>query len=232
MTPDAPGSGSLARVRHVPRAIVALLLAAAAVPAAAEDELSAGAGRGLAGRSAEIALSVRDRAGTLLDEGDGAGFEIQGFAVRIEYPAASVTSCDFVQAGVTLGKATLMSSVGRGAGYCYVLFAFAQDQAPLTFRLDRPAPGDLVGNFRLGLAASLALGESFAVTLVAATALLDNGEGTLSESVANGHLVLVAGSVTVSRAILADAFESGTLAGWSELRGSPAEIDAEHRDAV
>lgn len=231
MRSDFAGSRSKARAHGFALAFAALFLAAVAPPAAAQDELSAGHGRCLPGRSADVALSVRDRAGTLLDEGDGAGFEIQGFAVRIEYPAASVTSCDFVQAGATLGKATLMSSVGRGAGYCYVLFAFAQDQAPLAFRLDRAAPGDLVGNFRLGIASSLALGDSFPVTLVAATALLDNGEGTLSESVANGHLVLVAGSVTVSRAILADAFESGTLAGWSEARGVSAEIGGDLLDA-
>lgn len=200
----------------------ALVLAALALLAGAargQDELRVGTGKGLPGGFAEAALTVRDLAGTLLDEGDGPGLEIQGFALRIEYPAASVTSCDFHQAGVTRGKPALMSSVGRGAGYCYVLFAFEEGAAPLLFTLGRAAPGDTVGNFRLGLAADLPLGSSFALTPVASTAILDNGQGTLSETPQNGHLAVAAGVVLITPEIFRDGFESGGLAVWSERRG-------------
>lgn len=218
-----PGTG---RRRRGPlaRAIILGLagLAAVAISAAAsaQDELRAGTGKGLPGRWAEVPLTVRDLGGTLLDEGDGPGLEIQGFALRIEYPAAAVTSCDFLQAGVTRAKPTLIGSTGRGSGYCYVLFAFQETTAPLTFRLGRPAPGDLVGNFRLGLAADLAVGTGFTVTTVPANALLDNGQGTLSESTTNGHLALVDGLVQVTAEIFRDAFEDGGIGDWSETRGA------------
>lgn len=183
-----------------------------------QDELRVGTGTGLPGGSAKVALRVRDLAGTLLDEGDGPGLEIQGFALRIEYPAAAITSCDFFRAGVTSGQPPLMSSVGRGAGYCYVLFAFSETNAPLTFTLDRPPPGDTVGNFLLGLSPGLVLGDGFAVSAVASTAILDNGQGTLSETPQNGHLAIADGWVEVTTLVFQDGFESGDLTGWSEAR--------------
>ena len=94
-----------------------------------------------------------------------------------------MTSCDFFQAGVTLAKPTLMGSSGSGRATATCSSRSAQEPPLLAFRLGRAAPGDLVGNFRLGIARPcLALGASFTVTVARATALLDNGQGTLSES--------------------------------------------------
>lgn len=197
-------------------AFAALVALAADAPAAAQDALAVAALEAAPGQTRAVPVRVRDLAGTLLDEGDGADFEIQGFAFRVDFaPAAAITAVGFVQAGVTAGRTPVFPVVSPFADHIVVLMNFDGDTDPLAFTLDAPAPGDVVGELRFTIAAAAPLGTLVALALESAPATLVNGAATLSETVANGHLSLTDGALLVDVGILADGFESGDFGAWS-----------------
>jgi len=197
-------------------AVAALLALVGAAPATAQDVLAVAALEGAPGQTRAVPVTVRDLAGTLLDEGDGPDLEIQGFAFRVDFaPAAQITGVTFVQAGVTAGLTPVFPVISPFADHIVVLMNFDVASAPLAFTLGAPAPGDVVGELRFVIAATAPPGTLVTLALEAATGTLVNGPATLSETVANGHLALLDGALLVDAAVFADGFESGGLEGWS-----------------
>ena len=92
----------------------------------------------------------------------------------------------------------------------------------LLFTLDAPSPGSLIGALRLTLSAGAPLGSVITLTLAPASATLVNGAATLSETVANGHLALTAGSLLLTHDVFADGFDTGDRCAWS--LGVPAPV--------
>ena len=202
-------------------AALTLFLALAGPPAASgQDVLGVAAIGGLPGQTRDVPVTIRDLAGTLLDEGDGTDLEIQGFAFRLDFaPSEHVTAVTFVQAGVTAGLTPVFPVITPAADHIIVLMSFDEGTAPLVFTLDAPPPGDLIGNLRFTLSAAAPLGTLITLNLAAASATLVNGAATLSETVANGHLALAAGAIVIQSLIFAGGFESGSFAGWSVVVG-------------
>jgi hypothetical protein len=157
--------------------------------------------------SVRVPVRVRDRAGTLLDEGAGGDNEIQGYAFRIDFADAQVDTITFVRAGVTANRTPLFSAVTPGADRIVVLMSFSNVTDPLAFTLDAPAPGDTIGELELSLAPGLPVGTSVNLTLATASATLSNFGGTLSETVANGELAPGHGVVVIGDPIFASGFE-------------------------
>jgi len=192
-----------------------LLLATAGVRA--QDVLAVAALEGAPGQVRAVPVTVRDVAGTLLDEGDGPGLEIQGFAFRVDFaPAATVTAVTFVQAGVTAGRVPVFPIVSTYPDHIVVLMNFDESTDPLAFALGAPAPGDVVGELRFTIAAAAEPGTLMTLDLDAQGAALVNGPATLEESEANGQLELANGALVVDVSVFADGFESGNLDGWSQ----------------
>jgi hypothetical protein len=204
------------------RAVVASILAATGIslavarPAAAQDVLAVGRVTvGAAQTAVALPVTVRDHAGTPLDEGAGADGEIQGFGFRVDFaPAALVAGVGFALAGVTAGRTPTFPVVLPAPDHRVVLMSFAEATDPLAFTLGAPAPGDVVGEIELTLAAPLAPGDALTFTLAPASATLVNDTATVSESVAAGTLALSGGAV-LPRLVFADGFESGDLSAWS-----------------
>ena len=198
-------------------AALTLGLALAGPPAAsAQDVLGVAAIGGLPGQTRDVPVTIRDLAGTLLDEGDGSNLEIQGFAFRLDFaPPEHVTAVTFVQAGVTAGHTPVFPVISPAADHIIVLMSFDEGTDPLVFTLDAPPPGDLIGALRFTLSAGAPLGTLITLTFATASATLVNGAATLSETVANGHLALAAGSLLLTYDVFADGFESGDRCAWS-----------------
>ena len=198
-------------------ASLSLVLAFASTPSAsAQDVLGLAAIGGLPGQTRDVPVTIRDLSGTLLDEGDGTNFEIQGFAFRLDFaPPEHVTAVTFVQAGVTAGHTPVFPVITPAANHIIVLMSFDEGTDPLVFTLDAPPPGNLIGALRFTLSAAAPLGTLITLTLASASATLANGAATLSETVANGHLALAAGSLEVTHDVFADGFESGDRCDWS-----------------
>ncbi len=197
-------------------AIVSALALAGSLPASAQDLLGVAAAGGLPGQTRDVPVTIRDLAGTLLDEGDGPNLEIQGFAFRLDFaPPQQVTAVTFVQAGVTAGHTPVFPVITPAADHIIVLMNFDEGSDPLVFTLNAPLPGDLIGNLRFTLSAGAPLGTLITLTFATASATLVNGAATLSETVGNGHLALAAGSLEVTHNVFADGFESGDRCAWS-----------------
>ncbi len=201
---------------------VALALAGSS-SAGAQDVLGVAAIGGLPGQTRDVPVTVRDVGGTLLDEGDGTNFEIQGFAFRLDFaPAQHISAVTFVQAGVTAGHTPVFPVITPAADHIIVLISFDEATDPLLFTLDAPSPGNLIGALRFTVSAGAPLGTLITLTLAPASATLVNGAATLSETVANGHLALAAGSILLTHEVFADGFESGDRCPWSLSVPAPA----------
>lgn len=205
-----------------PRLAVCLVSAAfvAIHAASAEDVLGVATVEAAAGQVRDVAVTVRDVGGTLLDEGDGLNLEIQGFAFRVDFaPSQYVGAVTFLQAGVTAGHAPLFPVILPSADHIVVLMSFDEASDPLTFQLDAAPPGDLIGVLRFTLSGTVPPGTLIALTLAPASATLVNGEATLEESLANGHLLLTDGAIAIEATIFVSDFETGSFSGWSVVVG-------------
>lgn len=207
------------RGRFVSGITLAMTLAAAPT-ASAQDLLGVGTIGALPGQVRDVAVTVRDVGGTLLDEGDGPGLEIQGFAFRVDFaPAQSVAAVTFLRSGVTAGHTPLFPVVNPQPGYIVVLMSFDETSDPLDFHLDAAPPGDTIGLLRFTLSGSAPLDSLVILAFAPASATLVNGTATLEESVANGQLALTNGAIEITAAVFSSSFESGDFAGWSIVVG-------------
>lgn len=159
-------------------------------PVGPPDELALGSLLAAPGTQARVPVHVRDVAGTLLNEGDGADREIQSFAFQVAFPPDWVDAVTFVHAGVTAGRSAFFSQVTPGAGTLTVLKSFNEASQPLAFVLDAPAPGDLIGEILVDIDPATPDGTAIALTLQAFNAALVDASATESETVGNGHLLL------------------------------------------
>lgn len=194
--------------------LAALLSSLVTRQAAAQDVLGVGSALTTAGATVHVPVTLRDRAGTPLDEGAGPDAEVQGFAFRLDFaPAFAVTSVGFQQAGVTAGREPVFPVIQSHPDHIVVLMSFDEASDPLGFALDAPPPGNVVGELVFHLASPLPAGTVVTLTLEAATATLVNDSATVSETTGNGALALANGWLAVP--IFADGFESGTTSAWS-----------------
>ncbi len=200
-----------------------LLVLAGTCAASAQDVFGVAAIGGLPGQTRDVPVNLRDMSGTLLDEGDGPNLEIQGFAFRLDFaPAQYISAVTFVQAGVTAGHTPVFPVITPAADHIIVLMSFDETTDPLLFTLDAPSPGNPIGALRFTVSAGAPLGTLITLTLAPASATLVNGAATLSETVANGHLALAAGSILLTHEVFADGFESGDRCPWSLSVPAPA----------
>lgn len=213
----AAGSRPVGKARGL-GALAVMVLAAVVVaaPVAAQDTLEVSWAAGDPGQPVAVPIYIRDVAGTLLDEGDGFNLEIQGFAFRVDFsPAEHVTALDFLQAGVTAGRTPILPVIEPHDEFIYVLLSFSEVTDPLDFTLDATRPGDLVGELILELSPTAPIGLYIDLLLDSTNGSLVNHDATLEETVANGHLRTISGTLTVTAYIFEDDFESGDTSAWT-----------------
>ncbi|HKO57482.1 MAG TPA: fibronectin type III domain-containing protein, partial [Thermoanaerobaculia bacterium] len=194
---------------------LAILLLAAA--ASAQDVLTIGSGQAASGGSVAIPVFLRDVSGTPLGMDAGSGKRIQGIAFKVLFPTETVSSVTFARSGVTAAPAPLFQSTPTGSGFCSVLLSFSETASPIPFTLNAAPPGDQIGTLTVMLQPTAIAGSTALLTLHPASALLSNQAGTTSESVANGSLALVNGSVTVASTLAAPAALVATAVGTSQV---------------
>jgi len=163
---------------------------------------------------------VRDVSATLLGVDAGPNFGIQSLAFTFEYsPASAIAAIDVKRAGITATLSPLFETeVFAGNRHSWIA-AFDESASPLPFTLNAAAPGDVVAEIRITLAAGVAPDTLIRVDIVAPTALGNQTAGFV-ETAANGFLRLSGGTV-ISEAshIFSDGFESGSVSAWSEIIG-------------
>jgi hypothetical protein len=167
------------------------------------------------GTVVEVPVYVRDLSGTPLDEGAGAGGEIQAFGLRVDaVPATHVVSLGWQASGATAGLTPVFPVTTDGGDHAVVLRFYSEATAPLPLTLDAPAPGDEIGRLLVEVAPGTPEGHQIDLVLAPSTSLV-SGDALTEESVANGWLATVDGRITIGLVIFADGFESGDTSQWS-----------------
>jgi hypothetical protein len=214
------------------RKLLPLAVLLLAVSAHAQDVLTIGSGEAAAGGSVAIPVFVRDAGGTPLGTDAGSGKRIQGIAFKVLFPTETVSSITFARSGVTAAPAPLFQSTPTGSGFSSVLVSFSETASPLPFTLNAAPPGNQIGTLTVTLQPSAPAGSTALLTLHPASALLSNQAGTTSETVADGNLALVNGSVTVTSTLAAPAAFMATAIGTAQVNTSWMPVVGAHHYEV
>lgn len=198
-------------------AFLALILLVCVTSAVAQDVLTLGTGEAAAGGVVSIPVSIRDVAGTPLGIDASSGNRIQGFAFKVLFPTEIVASMSFARAGVTASLTPLHQTALQGSGWSAALVSFNESSNLISFGLDAAAPGDLVGTLSVTLSVTAPAGSTAMLRLDPPSAMLSNQAGSVRETVANGTLSLVNGSVRVTGSLATPAGFSATAAGTSQV---------------
>lgn len=209
------------------RITLLLIAAIAALPLfAAQDVLTIGSISALPGSTVTVPIYLRDLSGTALGTGSGTGNRIQGIMLQAAVtPTAAGSSINFEHTGILRGPTPLYQRAGSGRW----IGSYSESAQPLPFTGGAAAPGDRIGTFRITLPASLTGTPSVTVAFNPLTTILSNEAGTVTESVANRHLQLVSGTITLSGSSTSIALtstpnpsQSGNNVAFSTTITSPA----------
>lgn len=195
----------------------ALLLLVGVTSAAAQDVFTVGSGEAASGGVASIPVSIRDVSGTPLGTDAISGNRIQGFAFKVLFPTEIVASISFARAGVTASLTPLHQTPLQGSGWSSAIVSFNESSNPIPFALNAVAPGDSVGTLTVTLSPTAPAGSVATLLLDPPSAMLSNQSGSVRETVANGGLALVNGSVRVTGSLATPAGFSATAVGTTQV---------------
>jgi hypothetical protein len=152
----------------------------------------------------DVPVFIRDSSGSPLGLDQPAGFHIQAYAIKVNYaPAAAVQSITFTRGGVTTSLTPTFENSPSSPGSISLLDSFSEATNPIPFTLNGALPGNQVATLHVTLSNTATPGTIITLTLdpTAATEVLSNAGGTVSETVSNGSLTLVSGAITVIPAV-------------------------------
>jgi hypothetical protein len=186
------------------RTALTLAILLCATSALSQDVLTIGSGIAPAGGTVSVPVTIADQN----------GIGIRGVAFKALFPTELVASVQFTRSGIASTLTPLHETEIDGAGWSSYI-AFFNETPP-------GAIGTLVVTLRPGVPA----GTTIPLTFHAPSAALSNAAATVVESVSNGALSLVNGSVTVST-LATPASLVATAAGtsqvnvdWSDVAGA------------
>lgn len=170
-------------------AVLALLLCA--FSASGQDVLTIGTASGPSGAPIAVPISILDRSGTSLGIDAAVSNRIQGFAFKVMFDDAVVSSVTFTRVGIAASGTPLFQTTLQGDGWISVVVTFSQ---PLALDLNTTSPGNRIG------VVTVVANSTSTLRFDPPSAVLSNQAGTTQESVAAGNLSLVNGSVTIGAA--------------------------------
>jgi hypothetical protein len=202
--------------------IARLLVAAAALllplAAAAQDVITVGSATAT-GSTVDIPVYVRDTAGTPLGVDQPAGSKIQSFSIRVNYsPASAVSNVTFTHAGITASLSpTFETSPPPSGGSVSWIATYAEGSNTVPFTLNAGAPGNQIAHIVFTLSGSGTPGSQIQLTLDSSVTQLSNQGGTTSETMANGKLSLVNGTITLPALTISISPFSQTVAPGAKV---------------
>jgi hypothetical protein len=156
----------------------------------------------------DVPVYVRDASGTPLGIDQPAGSRIQSYSIRVTYsPAVAVQSIAFARAGITAPLTPTFESSPAAPGSISLLDNFDEATNLIPFTSNAVLPGDQVAHLFVTVAHGTAPGTLITLTLDPVLTQLTDEGGTPAtvETVNNGRLVLVSGSVLVTAVAVASA---------------------------
>lgn len=177
----------------------ALAFLAGGAPLLGQDSVTVGSVT-TTSSTVDVPVYIRDVAGTQLGRDRDPSSHIQAYSIKVTYsPASAVTSATFTRSGVTAGLSPSFESAPKTSDSVALLGTFPQATSPIPLVLNAAAPGTKVGNIRLALSSAAVPGTTIVLALDPALTQLTDEGGTAAtkETVANGRLALVDGTVEV-----------------------------------
>jgi hypothetical protein len=145
-----------------------------------------------------VPVYVRDVAGTPLGIDQPFGSRIQAFSIKVDYPVSPfVTSVTFTRAGITAPLTPTFENSPSAAGTISLLMTFDETSNLVPFVSNAAAPGNQVGQLTFTFAPGTPPGTVIPLTVDTALTQLSNEGGTTTETLNNGGLLSVNGSVTM-----------------------------------
>jgi len=145
-----------------------------------------------------VPVYVRDVAGTPLGIDQPFGSRIQAFSIKVDYPVSPfISSVTFTRAGITAPLTPTFESSPSVAGSISLLMTFDEATNLVPFVSNAPLPGNQIGQLTFTFIPSTPPGTTIPLTIDPALTQLSNEGGTTSETLQNGGLLPIDGSVTM-----------------------------------
>ena len=183
----------------------AVILVGAALPifaaVAPTDVVTIGTGVN-SGMTVDVPVYIRDTSGTPLGIDQPFGSRIQSYSLTVNYsPASPIQAVTFTRAGVTQSLTPAFESSPSSAGSITLIDTFDETTNLIPFTSNAALPGNQVAKLHFTFKPSTLTGTVVTLTLDPALTQLSNQGGTTSETVNNGSLTLVNGSIVQTQDI-------------------------------
>ena len=183
----------------------AAILVGAALPifaaVAPTDVVTIGTGVN-SGMTVDVPVYVRDTSGTPLGIDQPFGSRIQSYSLTVNYsPASAIQSVTFTRAGITQSLTPAFESSPSSAGSITLIDTFDETTNLVPFTSNAALPGNQVAKLHFTFNPSTLMGTVVTLTLDPTLTQLSNQGGTTSETVNNGSLTLVNGSIVQTQDI-------------------------------
>jgi hypothetical protein len=201
---------------HAPAALFLALAAAVCAPMAQAAVLPADVvtvGNVIATSAiVDVPVYIRDTSGTPVGVDQPPGSKLQAYSIKVDYaPAASIASAGMARAGITASLTPLSEFAPVSPGSTSLIDDFYEPTNPVPFTSNAVLPGNQVAHILVQLSPSVTPGSVITLTLDPILTTVSNDGGTTTETVANGNLALVSGSITIPPTFV---FEIPTLSHW------------------
>ena len=167
----------------------------------AQDVVTLGSGVN-SGLTVDVPVYVRDTSGTPLGIDQPAGSRIQSYSLTVNYsPASAIQSVTFTRAGITQSLTPAFESSPSSAGSITLIDTFNETTNLIPFTSNAALPGNQVANLHFTFKPSTLTGTAVTLTLSPTLTQLSNQGGTTTETVNNGTLTLVNGTIVQTQDI-------------------------------
>ncbi|HEX7138219.1 MAG TPA: hypothetical protein VF219_10245 [Vicinamibacterales bacterium] len=181
------------------------LLIGVAIPVfatvASQDVITIGSGVNSA-NTVDVPVYIRDTSGSPLGIDQPFGSRIQAYSIKVDYsPASAIQSVTFTRAGITQSLTPAFESSPSSAGSVSLIDTFDETTNLIPFTSNAALPGNQVAKLHFVFQPATLKGTVVTLTLDPALTQLSNQAGTTTETVNNGFLTLVNGSIVQTQDI-------------------------------
>ena len=148
------------------------------------------------GNTVDVPVYIRDTSGTPLGIDQPSGSRIQSYSLTVNYsPASAIQSVTFTRAGITQSLTPAFESSPASAGSVSLIDTFQESTNLIPFTSNAALPGNQVAKLHFTFQPGTLTGTVVTLTLDPTLTQLSNQAGTTTETVNNGFLTLVNGTI-------------------------------------
>jgi hypothetical protein len=150
------------------------------------------------GAVVDVPIYIRDTSGSPVGIDQPAGSKLQSYAIKVDFsPTSAVANVTPGRAGITASLTPLSEFTPVTSTSATIIDTFSESTNLIPFTSNAALPGNQVAHMQFMLSPSVVPGSVITLTLDPTLTQVANEGGTTNETVNNGTLTLVAGSITI-----------------------------------